>query len=58
MQVFTFEFGGCKRVVISGYEAMHTVLVKNADYTSNHSIRSMTAETRNAFKNSPGKFNL
>lgn len=33
-QIFTIEFGGYKRVVVSGYDNFYKLLVKNADHTS------------------------
>ena len=56
--MFTFEFGGYKRVVISGYEAMHKLLVKQADYTSNRSANSMTAQIKVIAKDTPGMFKI
>ncbi|XP_067946219.1 cytochrome P450 2C23-like [Watersipora subatra] len=40
--VFTLETGGSKRVVVSGYETMQELLVRNAEHTSNRSTRSMS----------------
>ena len=54
MQAFTFEFGGKKRVVVSGYEAIHKLLIKNADYTSTRSTNSMTADVRQIAEKTPG----
>ena len=54
-QVFTFEFGGSKRVIISGYDTIQNVLIKNADYSSSRSVNSMTKNIRTIAAETPGK---
>ncbi|KAF6040855.1 hypothetical protein EB796_000838 [Bugula neritina] len=54
--VFTFVSGGSKRVVVSGYDAIYRLLVKNADCTSTRSIASMTPTIKIAAQKTPGVF--
>ena len=48
MQVYTIDVAGSKRVVISGYDNFHNLLVKSADYTSTRSTASMTKVIQDA----------
>jgi len=52
--VFTFVSGGSKRVVVSGYDAIYRLLVKNADHTSARSTASMTPTIKMAVQKTPG----
>ena len=55
IQIFTIELGGQKIVVISGYDAMHELLIKNADYASNRTTRTMPYHYEDIAKVTPGK---
>ena len=54
LQIFTFEFGGSKRIVISGYDEIHGILVKNADISSNRSVLSLSKSGRYNVLETPG----
>lgn len=53
--MFTFEFGGSKKVVISGYEPLRELFVKNGDYSSNRSPANfLSRDTQEKVKKTPG----
>ena len=56
IQIFTIELGGQKIVVVSGYDAMHELLVKNADYASNKTVRTLPYHYGDIAKVTPGKY--
>lgn len=53
-QVFTVEFGGAKRVVISGFENFQEILEKNADYSSNRTTKTMPQNYADIARERPG----
>ena len=55
-QVYTIDVAGSKRVVISGYDNFHNLLVKSADYTSTRSTASMTKVIQDAARDTPGTY--
>ena len=54
LQLFTIELGGQKIVVVSSYEVMHELLVKNADFSSNRTVRTMPHHYEEIAKHTPG----
>lgn len=48
------EFGGVKTVVVSGYAAVHDLVIKNADHTSNRTAHSIPKTLENLSKETPG----
>ncbi|XP_067946650.1 cytochrome P450 2D26-like [Watersipora subatra] len=52
--VFSFEFAGGKRVVVSGYEGIRNLVVKNADYTSNRAVTSLSSYIKELMADTPG----
>ena len=55
LQLFTIELGGQKIVVVSSYEVMHELLVKNADFSSNRTVRTMPNHYEEIAKHTPGE---
>lgn len=48
------EIGGAKRVVLSGYDAFQSLLVKNAEFTSDRSVKSMPRQMIDTAEQTPG----
>ena len=42
-------------MVLCGYEAFHSILVKSADYSSNRSVQSMPTQMIDTAEKTPGK---
>ena len=45
-------------VVISGYNDIHTLLVKNAELTSNRTIDGLSESCKALFESTPGKIRI
>ena len=58
LQVFTVEFGGTKRVVISGYHVMQDILVKQADNSSLRTTNSLPKSYTKIAKKHPGNLRI
>ena len=54
LQLFTIELGGQKIVVVSSYEVMHELLLKNADFSSNRTVRPRPYHYKDIAKLTPG----
>jgi len=55
LEVFTMRMGGYPRVVISGYDAMHQLLIASADHTSS---RAITFTKYIKSRSERGKYNI
>ena len=55
IQVFTIEFGGHRRIMICGYDNIHSLLLKNSDYSSNRNASSMPPLLRDVVRETPGR---
>ena len=58
LQVFTVEFGGTKRVVISGYHVMQEILVKQADNSSLRTTNGLPKNYTKIAKKHPGNLRI
>ena len=54
-QLYTIEVGGTKRVVVSGYNTLHHLLVKNSEYINSRSAKAMPDRMVKSVAKTPGQ---